>query len=84
MERGIRIQEEIDEDTGVVCSGDNNDGDHVNEEKRRQEKEGDNKNNDDNNIRNRMESLTHGIILGQTSEEDEHRVIAPNKAKILP
>ena len=47
VERGMRFQEEVDEDTGVVCSGDNEDGDHVNEEKRRrrQENEGDNKNN---------------------------------------
>jgi len=63
VERGIRIQEEVVEDTGVVSSVDNDDGDHVNEEKRRQEKEkeGDNmntKNKQRNNI-NKNNMIAH-------------------------
>merc|ERR1712238_350240 len=52
VERGIRIQEEVVEDTGVVSSVDNDDGDHVNEEKRRQEKE---KEGDNMNTKNKQE-----------------------------
>ena len=38
VEGGIQIQEEVDEDTGVVCSVDNDDGNHVNKEKRSEDK----------------------------------------------
>ena len=80
MERIIWIQEEVDENTGVVGSGTNDDSDHVKKEKQRQEKEGDNKNNNNNNIRNRMESLAHGIILVKT-KEDGRKLWTSNKAK---
>jgi len=63
-----------------VCSGDNDDGDHVNEEKQRQEKEGNNKHNNDQKLRNRMESRTHGIILVKTTE-DGRKLWGPNKEK---
>ena len=52
MERGIRIQEEIDE---AIVSGNTGEYNH-------------NDKDDNNKIRNRMKSRTHGIILAQTEE----------------
>ena len=77
MERGIQIQEEVDKDTGGVCSGDNNGVDHV---KQRQKKERDNDNSHDHRIRNRIESRTHDIILVKT-KEDGGKLWEPNEAK---
>ena len=80
VEKEIRIQEVVDEDTVVVRSSANNDGVHVNEEKKRQDIERDNDNNNDNKNRIRMESRTHGIIL-VTTKKDRRELWKPNKAK---
>ena len=63
MERGIQIQKEVDED---IVSGNTSKYNH-------------NDNDDNNEIRNRIKSRTHRILLVQMEKDD--MIVAPNKEK---